>query len=390
MTTLLVALDFPPMGGGIARFHGEVAARLPPGEMFVSTPADPDATAADARFAGAVDRLGVDRRVAKTFPGVLRWSSRALALARRHQTRFVYCGNLKPAGYPAYWVHRRARIPYGILLCGGELLSEQIKYERSAFKRRAGRALLGNAAALIANSRWTANLARTVLEQLGGGDGAGRIHVVHLATDPTRFRPGIDVTAVRQRYQLSDSRRWLLTVARLDPHKGVDTVLQALPAVLARAPDVRYAVAGDGPDRARVEQLAQRIGVADRVRFLGAVSDGDLPALYNAATLYVGPSRQSERIGVEGFGIAFVEASASGLAVVGGDSGGVPDAVRDGETGLLVPPEDPAAVAAAVNRLLGDAEFARRLGAAGRRAVETHYNWDRVLRELRAIEAAVS
>ena len=181
-----------------------------------------------------------------------------------------------------------------------------------------------------------------------------------------------------------------LTVARLDPHKGVDTVLQALPAVLARAPDVRYAVAGDGPDRARVEQLAQRIGVADRVRFLGAVSDGDLPALYNAATLYVGPSRQSERIGVEGFGIAFVEASASGLAVVGGDSGGVPDAVRDGETGLLVPPEDPAAVAAAVNRLLGDAEFARRLGAAGRRAVETHYNWDRVLRELRAIEAAVS
>jgi phosphatidylinositol alpha-1,6-mannosyltransferase len=136
-------------------------------------------------------------------------------------------------------------------------------------------------------------------------------------------------------------------------------------------------------------KLAHKLGVADRVRFLGEVSERDLPALYNLASVYVGPSRRAERLGVEGFGISLVEASACGLPVVAGQSGGIPDAVRDGETGFLIPPEDPAAIAGAVSRLLGDAELAGRIGAAGRRAVETHYNWDRVVRDLRAIEEAV-
>src|SRR5207245_951545 len=131
-------------------------------------------------------------------------------------------------------------------------------------------------------------------------------------------------------------------------------------------------------------------GVAERVRFLSEVSERDLPALYNIATVYVGASRRAERIGVEGFGLALVEASACGLPVVAGNSGGIPDAVRDGETGFLVPPEDPAAFADAICRLLADKAAAQRMGQAGRRAVETYFNWDRVVRDLRAIEAEVT
>ncbi|MGH7521470.1 MAG: glycosyltransferase family 4 protein, partial [Gemmatimonadales bacterium] len=115
------------------------------------------------------------------------------------------------------------------------------------------------------------------------------------------------------------------------------------------------------------------------------IPDADLPALYNAADLYVGASRRHELL-VEGFGISLVEASACGLAVVGGRSGGVPDAVREGETGILVDPDDPAAVAAGVTELLSDPERRQRLGAAGRRAVETYYNWDRVVQELMEID----
>jgi phosphatidylinositol alpha-1,6-mannosyltransferase len=125
------------------------------------------------------------------------------------------------------------------------------------------------------------------------------------------------------------------------------------------------------------------------VRFLGAVPDAELPSVYNAADLYVGVSRFHDLM-AEGFGIALVEASACGLAVVGGRSGGVPDAVREGETGVLVDPEDPAAVAAAVIGLLADPERRARLGAAGRRAVETYYNWDRVVRDVRGIEAELT
>jgi phosphatidylinositol alpha-1,6-mannosyltransferase len=389
VTSLMLAQDFPPMGGGIARLHGEMAKRYPAGELVVSTPQDPDAPDFDATFDGIVDRLPVSRRLTRSLPGLLLWARRAASLARRHRVRFVYCGNVKPAGYPARWVFERCRVPYGIYFHGGDLLSEQHKI-RSRFKRPSARAILGGAAALMANSAWTRDLALSVLGELGLDGHGQRLRVVHLGTDPDRFRPGVDPTDLRRRLGLPDGNaRWLLTVARLTPHKGVDTVLRALPAILERAPDVRYAVAGSGPVRERLEELARKAGVMERVAFLGAVDERDLPALYNLASVYVGASRRAERIGVEGFGISLIEASACGLPVVAGNSGGIPDAVRDGETGFLVPPEDAAALAEAVSRLLADAALAQRIGAAGRRAVETYYNWDRVVRDLRAIEAEV-
>src|SRR5216117_2362901 len=132
------------------------------------------------------------------------------------------------------------------------------------------------------------------------------------------------------------------------------------------------------------------LGLADRVRFFGGIDDQALPAFYGLGSVYVGASRRAERLGFEGFGISLVEASACGLPVVAGDSGGIPEAVRDGETGLLVPSEEPAAFADAISRLLADAALARRLGDNGRRAVEGHFNWDRVVRDLRAIEGEVA
>ena len=390
MTDLLLAQDFPPMGGGIARLHGELARRYPRGELIVSTPQDPDAADVDAQFGGAVDRLPVGRRRTKSLPGLLLWSRRAASLARQHRVQFVYCGNVKPAGYPARWVYERTKVPYCIFLYGADLLSEQHKYHHSGLKRRSTRAILGGAAALVAISQWTRDLALTVLGELALDGHGQRLRVVHLGTDPARFHPGVDSPELLRRLELpANGARWLLTVARLEPHKGVDTVLRALPAILEREPDVRYAVAGAGSERDQLEKLAAKMGVGERVRFLGEVSERDLPALYSLAAVYVGASRRTERIGVEGFGISLVEASACGLPVVAGNAGGVPDAVRDGETGFLVPPEDPAAFADAICRLLGDAALAQRMGAAGRRVVETYYNWDRVVRDLRAIEAEV-
>ncbi len=377
------------MGGGIARLHGELARRYPPGELIVSTPQDPDAADVDGQFRGTVDRLPLGRRTAKSLPGLLLWSRRAAALARTHHVRVVHCGNVKPAGYPARWVYERTRVPYTIFLYGADLLSEQHKSHASRFKRGTARAIFGGAAAYIAISSWTRDLALTLLGELGLDGHGRRLRIVHLGTDPERFRPGVDGTALRERFDLANGR-WLLTVARLEPHKGVDTVLQALPGILERAPDVRYAVAGGGPQRDKLERLAQKLGVAERVRFLGPVGEQDLPALYNLATAYVGASRRAERIGVEGFGISLVEASACGLPVVAGRSGGIPDAVREGETGFLVPPEEPAAVVDAVCRLLDDPALAGRIGAGGRKAVETYYNWDRVVRDLRAIEAELA
>jgi phosphatidyl-myo-inositol dimannoside synthase len=364
---------------------GELALRYPPQSLVVSTGAYPEAAASDAAFPQRIDRVGIRATRLRTIHGLALWTWRAAALARRWRPGFTWCGELKPAGYPARWLAARHGVPYGVICHGTELLLLDAKMRRSAFKRGTAGSLLGGAAVIVANSRWTGDLARALLAELDH-KAPPPIEVVPLGTTPSHFRPGIDPSAVRARYRL-DAGPWLLTVSRLEWHKGIDTVIRALPTVRAAHPGTRYAVAGVGDRGPHFERLVADLGLGDAVRFLGAVPDADLPALYNAVDLYVGASRRYELM-IEGFGISLVEASACGLAVVGGRSGGVPDAVRDGETGILVDPDDPQAVAAGITRLLGDGELRKRFGAAGRKAVQTYYNWDRVARDLIRIDAA--
>ena len=359
---------------------GELALRYPPKSLVVSTGTYPDSASSDGRFSQVIDRVGIRATRLRTINGLALWTWRASALARAFRPGFAWCGELKPAGYPARFLSRWQGVPYGVVVHGTELLLLDAKIRRSRFKRWTAGGLLSGAAVIAANSTWTGNLAKAVLELLDRPDLAQRVRVVPLGTEPREFHPGVDPRDVRVRYGLTGAP-WILTVARIEWHKGIDTVIKAMPAIRAAHPGARYAVAGIGPRQPQLEELARATGVGDAVRFLGPVSDADLPALYNAADLYVGASRRHDLL-VEGFGISLVEASASGLAVVGGRSGGVPDAVRDGETGILVDPEEPQAVAAGVNRLLADPSLRRALGAAGRRAVETYYNWDRVAKDL--------
>ncbi len=360
---------------------GELALRYPHRSLVVSTGSYEGSEASDARVPQIVDRVGIRATRLRTLQGLAWWTWRAGALANGWRPGFTWCAELKPAGYPARWLALRHGVPYGIIVYGTELLLIDAKVRRSRFKRRTAGSILRQAAVIVAISRWTADLARHVLGVL---DVTVPIETVPLGTTPTQFRPGVDPNGVRAKYGLNGGP-WLLTVARLEWHKGIDTVMKALPAIRAAHPNARYAVAGVGDRLPQLEQLQHQLGLGDAVRFLGAVSDGELPALYNAADLYVGASRRHDLL-AEGFGISLVEASACGLAVVGGRSGGVPDAVRDGETGILVDPDDPAAVAAGVNALLANPERRKQLGAAGRKAVETYYNWDRVVKELLEID----
>ena len=382
--TLLLALNFPPFGGGIARMMGEVAARYPPESVVVSTGTWPDSEASDPRFRQTIDRVPVPAKRLRTVNGLLRWTRRADSLVRRLVPGFAWCDEVKPAGYTAAWLNARHALPFGVIAHGADWLLLDAKIRRSAVKRWTARAILRRCAVVVANSRWTAELTRSVLDSLGCHALAADVRVVPLGTTPATFHPGIDPEPVRRAYGL-DGGPWLLTVARLDFHKGIDTVIRALPAIRAAVPTARYAVAGIGSRRASLEGLVADLGLGDAVRLLGFVADQDLPALYNAADLFLLVSRRYDLL-VEGFGISIVEASASGLPVIAGRSGGIPDAVRDGETGFVVDPDDPAAVAAAVIRLLGDAALRRRMGAAGRAAVETFYNWDRVVADLLRID----
>jgi phosphatidylinositol alpha-1,6-mannosyltransferase len=382
-THLLLTYDFPPMGGGIARWMGELARRYTPGALVVSTGQHADAADVDAMFPNRIDRLPVPSRRLRSVQGILLWSRRAAVLARSTGAEFIWCGNIKPATYPAKWTKERLGTPFGILLHGGDILILQHQVHQSVLKRRTAKALLSSAAVLVANSQWTRDHCLTLLGELDLEPPPGQVQVVPLGADHLFFRPGLDTREVRARYGLTQGR-WLLSVARLTRHKGIDIALRALALLSHDYPDLRYAVVGTGEEHEALETEARALGIGDRTRFLTNVPDRDLPALYNCGEIYLGVSRLMEQR-VEGFGISLVEASACALPVVAGRSGGIPEAVRDQETGLLVDAERPEAVRDALARLLNDAGMRSRLGSAGRRAVEEFYNWDRVTADLRRI-----
>lgn len=383
--SLLLAYDFPPARGGIARVMGEVARRYPSGTLVVSTGGARGSEAVDAAIGNRVDRMPLSPRRLRVVPGILLWSRRAASLARAMDAGFVWCGHLKPSAYVARWVRERVGVPYGVIVYGGDLLALQHQMHRSPLQRRTVAALLSSASVVVAVSQWTRDLLLAMLGELGLDPAALPVRVVPLGADPDTFRPGIDTAEIRRRFGL-ESGRWMLTVGGSAPHKGVDTGLRALAALRDRAPDLRYAVAGPGRHTEALRRLADAHGVGDRVCFIPEVDDSDLPALYNAADIYLGVSRREGR-SVEGFGIALAEASACGVPVIAGRSGGIPELVLDGETGLLVDPERTDPLIQAIERLRGDPALAARLGANGRAAIEREFNWDRVTADLRAIAA---
>ncbi|MEK7616304.1 MAG: glycosyltransferase family 4 protein [Patescibacteria group bacterium] len=159
---------------------------------------------------------------------------------------------------------------------------------------------------------------------------------------------------------------YIVTSSRLVEKNGIDTLIQAMVFL----PGERLHIIGDGPMRKQLESLAKRLGVADRVRFIGAVLYDDLPPHLASASVFVRPSRS------EGLGIAFLDAMAAGVPIVGTPVGGIPDFLKDRETGLFCKPEDPQSVAHAVREIIENNELRKNITDRARSLVEEKYNWD--------------
>lgn len=306
---LALVTDAWGAGGGIAQFNRDwIDAACAAGAAvdvlaYGEARADAGPLPAGARLLGA--RLG---RAAFT---VAAWRAAAARPA------LVFCGHLHLAPVAAL-AARRAVAPWWLQLHGIEAWPRPDRLRHAAAAR---------AGLVVAVSRCTRGRA------LAWWDGdPWRARVLPNTVDPI-FAPGARDAALAARLGL-DAGPVLLTVGRLaagEAYKGHDRILRALPTLVARWPGLRYAIAGDGDDRPRLEALARQLGVAARVRFLGAVAHADLPALYRLADAFAMPSTG------EGFGIAFLEAMASGVPALGLAGDGSADALGDGGLGLVVP-----------------------------------------------------
>jgi glycosyltransferase involved in cell wall biosynthesis len=200
------------------------------------------------------------------------------------------------------------------------------------------------------------------------------VAVVPNGCDPHLFDEApsaADQAALRRDLGL-EGARVVVSVSRLVLKNGLDRLLQAFPAVLREAPDAALLLVGEGEDRAALERQAASLGIAERVRFAGAVPHADVVRYLRLGAVFVRPSLS------EGLGTAFLEAMACGLPVVGTRTGGIPDFLTEGRTGLFCDPERAETIAAAVARLLGDPVLARTLGEAGRALVSERYRWEAV------------
>jgi phosphatidyl-myo-inositol dimannoside synthase len=385
---LFVTQDFPPDAGGMARRHVELCRRFAPESVAVSTVATADGGQFDLGEPYVIERRPFPFAAAKRFLHQVTWAN-ALVRHCRAGIDVMHLGNIRPCGYAVAMATRRVRVPYLVYVNGGDLLRERQKALASATKRWSARDILGRASGLVANSAWTAALAREVLAAVGVSH-PPPVAAIDLGTDPVQFHPSRDSGQLRGRLGIGDAPL-LLAVARLVPHKGQDMAIRALARLGDDAADTHgtagrrgaphLVLVGDGPDADRLRVLADALGVGARVHLTGPLADEALADAYASANVFVGLSRVDNAINAEGFGISFVEAAASGTPAVAGDSGGVRAAVRDGETGLVVDASDVEAVAAALHELLTNDERRTRMGIAARDAVERHYNWDRVARE---------
>lgn len=294
------------------------------------------------------------------------------------------------------WQHlRRADVVLGVNIAYGGILSwlsrrpyvtfaygyEFLKFGRGSFAGRILRRVYNASLAAIAISRFT----RDSLNQFGVE--ANRIDVVHPGARPASPRATAELDTIRHRYVL-EGKRVILAVGRLIERKGHRTLIEAMPQILAKVPDAHLAIVGQGPTMSACSRLAQQSGIREHVTFTGPLDDAEVAGLYAVCDVFALPTGTGPNGQVEGFGLVFAEAHACGKPVVAGRSGGVVDAVLEGETGLLVEPGDVMAVADAIVSVLTDPILARRLGEAGKQRVESELNWTAFTRRLLArIEA---
>ena len=359
--TLLVTNDFPPRAGGIQSFVHNLAVRQPAGSVVVYASSWPGADKFDADQPFEVIRERT--RVLLPTPLVAR---RAARLARSYDCDKVWFGAAAPLGLLAAGLRRRAGVRRVVALTHGhEAGWAALPLARTAL-RRIGR---GTDVVTYLGEYTRTRLARAL-------DGLTDLRRLAPGVDTELYHPAVDGTGVRHRLGLAD-RPVVVCVSRLVPRKGQDMLIRAMPLIRRRVPDAALLVVGGGPYRAPLTRLARQVGVEREVVFTGSVPAAELPAHYAAGDVYAMPCRTRNRgLDVEGLGIVYLEASATGLPVVAGDSGGAPDAVRQGETGYVVNGRDLAELADRVGSLLADRDLARTFGAAGRAWVEREWRWE--------------
>ena len=364
---MITELFLPTKGGTAVSFDDDFR-RLGDKTVHIVTAAVPGDAAFDRDHPNTVHRLVLKRspwlRPESLFM-YTRLLGRSLRLAFTHRFAAVFGGRALPEGIIALAVGRLRGCKVLIYAHGEELTGwgRGRKFQAMCFALR-------RADHILTNSDFTRD---TLISLIGVRP--EQIVMTYPTVDVERYRPGLPFEDLHASIDLQPGQKLVLSVGRLQRRKGFDQVIRALPGLLQRGLDVRYAIVGIGDDWDYLQGLARDLGVSERLHLLGHVEPADLPRWYNACDLFLMPNRDING-DTEGFGLVFMEANACGRPVIAGRAGGTGSAVEEGLNGLRVDGESVQAVEDAIARLLFDPAQARRMGDAGRHRTATRFTSD--------------
>jgi phosphatidylinositol alpha-1,6-mannosyltransferase len=363
---LCITNDFGPRAGGIETFIIGLIERLPKNSVVVYTSSQSGSAEFDRAWN---ENFGVEviRDRSKILLPTLRVSKKVRSILQQREISTVFFGAAAPLGLFSQGLRKSGAKKIVALSHGHEVWWAKL-WPFSWAIRRIGKGV----DVLTYLGQYTRSAIATALPA------SSQEKMVHLAPgiDTEHFSPARKNPKIRGELGLED-KKVIVSVGRLVHRKGQDFLIDSLPMIAQKVPNVHLLLVGEGPYRAELEKRSKTLGVRDRITFIGRVQYAELPEYICAGDIFAMPSRSRlAGLEVEGLGIVYLEASACGLPVIGGTSGGAPDAVLEGETGFSVDGTSATAIAEAAIRLLGDAQFSAKLGAQGRQWIIEKWRWE--------------
>jgi phosphatidylinositol alpha-1,6-mannosyltransferase len=345
--SLLITLEYPPHIGGVSNYYYNLVSNLPKENISVLT-----------------NEKGQLLSKSLIFPWLKAFFT-LKSMIKEKTIDVLLVGQILPLGTVAYLINRFYHVPYIVFTHAMDITWPQ-KYPR---KKWLMKLILNHAEKIITVSRYT----KYEIYKLIGGRGQRKIEVITPAPSIcANSYVNLDITDLKNKFS---QEKILLSVGRLVPRKGHDMVIRAMSLILKNHNKTKYIIIGDGEFLQPLKNLVAQLDLQRNVLFLGSLSDEEVAKYYKLCDVFIMPSRETEDRDAEGFGLVYLEANSFGKPVIGGKSGGVEDAIIDGQTGFLVEPKNINMIATAVTRLLSKDDLAKKLGENGKNRVEKEFIW---------------
>ncbi len=353
---LLVTGDFLPIKGGISTLFFELCSKIP--QIIVLTKKTSDDEAFDSSQHISIRRVNIFNKSIQPFIFVLN----AFRIVKKEKIDKLICGQLLVPGFVGYIIHKLLRKPYYVCTYGPEFNENKLFFPLMKL-------ILKNATKIITIS----NFAK--IQLIKQNILPSKIAVFTPGVNLSRFNTNLNAEKILKRHNLYN-KKVLLTASRLDINKGIDKMINLMPEILRKYPNLVYIIVGRGRAERYLKKLAAKKS-KDNIIFVGEASDETIALYYASCDVFILLTREVPSKGfVEGFGIVFLEANACGKPVIAGKAGGSPEAVEDKITGFVVDPLDDKEILSSIEKLLENRTLREKLGSNGRIRAENEFSWD--------------